>query len=325
MMFFHTPRKGFTLIELLVVIAIIAILAAILFPVFAKAREKARQTKCISNQRQMALAVIMYTQDNNEVLPATASTVFGLVPTAVTLCPDMPANATTPSYAFNAKYLGQPLGQVPNPSTIDPTTSFLTIDSTKADYLIDNTATDIAFRHGNNMAIASYIDGHCATYLSGQPLDGNGAALNSSVATFSGPANLTTAGPTDWIIFNTSATPNRKNIANPIIPAVSYVGGNAPTSTSGNATNNCNFSWTDGVASGPNGATGTNISSGIQCTTPGARIRVLIFYPGFFHGAHPAGVCLDRRQSDEVYRCSQVMAAVPIRIPRLPRRTGPRY
>lgn len=56
-------RKGFTLIELLVVIAIIAILAAILFPVFAKAREKARQTGCLSNIKQICSAVIMYAQD----------------------------------------------------------------------------------------------------------------------------------------------------------------------------------------------------------------------------------------------------------------------
>lgn len=63
-------RKGFTLIELLVVIAIIAILAAILFPVFAKAREKARQSSCLSNLKQIGLATLQYVQDYDEVLPA---------------------------------------------------------------------------------------------------------------------------------------------------------------------------------------------------------------------------------------------------------------
>jgi prepilin-type N-terminal cleavage/methylation domain-containing protein/prepilin-type processing-associated H-X9-DG protein len=62
-------RRGFTLIELLVVIAIIAILAAILFPVFAKAREKARQTSCLSNLKQLGLAITQYTQDYDENLP----------------------------------------------------------------------------------------------------------------------------------------------------------------------------------------------------------------------------------------------------------------
>jgi len=62
-------RTGFTLIELLVVIAIIAILAAILFPVFAKAREKARQSSCLSNVKQLNLAVFQYAQDYDECLP----------------------------------------------------------------------------------------------------------------------------------------------------------------------------------------------------------------------------------------------------------------
>lgn len=62
-------KRGFTLIELLVVIAIIAILAAILFPVFARAREKARQTSCLSNMKQIALATDMYCQDYDECYP----------------------------------------------------------------------------------------------------------------------------------------------------------------------------------------------------------------------------------------------------------------
>ena len=62
-------RSGFTLIELLVVIAIIAILAAILFPVFAQAREKARQTACLSNTKQLGLAFMQYAQDYDERLP----------------------------------------------------------------------------------------------------------------------------------------------------------------------------------------------------------------------------------------------------------------
>ena len=64
-------RRGFTLIELLVVIAIIAILAAILFPVFARAREKAKQTACLSNCKQIGLATMMYCQDYDEFYPQT--------------------------------------------------------------------------------------------------------------------------------------------------------------------------------------------------------------------------------------------------------------
>ncbi len=66
----RAPQRGFTLIELLVVIAIIAILAAILFPVFGRAREKARQTSCLSNEKQIGLALIQYAQDYDQGLPA---------------------------------------------------------------------------------------------------------------------------------------------------------------------------------------------------------------------------------------------------------------
>ena len=64
-----SKRKGFTLIELLVVIAIIAILAAILFPVFARARENARRASCQSNLKQIGLGILQYTQDYDEKLP----------------------------------------------------------------------------------------------------------------------------------------------------------------------------------------------------------------------------------------------------------------
>ncbi len=69
--------RGFTLIELLVVIAIIAILAAILFPVFARAREKARQTSCLSNIKQLVLGVQMYAQDYDQFLPMSITGGYG--------------------------------------------------------------------------------------------------------------------------------------------------------------------------------------------------------------------------------------------------------
>ncbi|WP_125206085.1 DUF1559 domain-containing protein [Capsulimonas corticalis] len=99
----HATKKGFTLIELLVVIAIIAILAAILFPVFAKAREKARQISCLSNEKQLGLAILQYSQDSDERMPCGtavtgvntqdgkgwASQIYSYVKsTAVFRCPD---------------------------------------------------------------------------------------------------------------------------------------------------------------------------------------------------------------------------------------------
>ena len=73
-------KKGFTLIELLVVIAIIAILAAILFPVFAQAREKARQASCLSNLKQIGTAIQLYTDDYDETFPTSYNDYDGFYP-----------------------------------------------------------------------------------------------------------------------------------------------------------------------------------------------------------------------------------------------------
>jgi prepilin-type N-terminal cleavage/methylation domain-containing protein len=112
-------RLGFTLIELLVVIAIIAILAAILFPVFARAREKARQTTCASNEKQLGLAFAQYEQDYDESMPVdlNGGNMNGWAgetyPYAKTVniydCPDDPYYPTTyrsvDSYAMNVNLM----------------------------------------------------------------------------------------------------------------------------------------------------------------------------------------------------------------------------
>ncbi len=118
-------RRGFTLIELLVVIAIIAILAAILFPVFAKAREKARQSSCQSNVKQISVGLLQYVQDYDEkypnmpynggVGPGLGALMEAYVKSAqLWRCPSdgvsapgtINANFLNVSYAYNQYYVG---------------------------------------------------------------------------------------------------------------------------------------------------------------------------------------------------------------------------
>jgi len=98
-------KRGFTLIELLVVIAIIAILAAILFPVFAKAREKARQSSCLSNVKQIMVATLAYAQDYDEMLNELyrGGGPYGFVPWTAQLEPYIKNQQVfvCPSHKFN--------------------------------------------------------------------------------------------------------------------------------------------------------------------------------------------------------------------------------
>ena len=139
-------RQGFTLIELLVVIAIVGALAALLFPVFAKVRENARQTECVSNERQFGQAFMAYAQENNECLPVqrgddnpdpvknrnaiTNDWELKLLPYTKTReiarCPDDTASVpyidpqtgvtVLHSYATAGNVAGRPLAQIPAPA-----------------------------------------------------------------------------------------------------------------------------------------------------------------------------------------------------------------
>ena len=151
-------KKGFTLIELLVVIAIIAILAAILFPVFAKAREKARQTSCTSNQRQVVLALQMYAQDNAETLPPAASWMSAIgVASKVYKCLDN-ANLAN-GYGFHSLLDNKALGYFIN---YDQTTIVVTADTSNVtNPPVLTTAADVNPVHNGN-AIYSFLDGHVA-------------------------------------------------------------------------------------------------------------------------------------------------------------------
>jgi prepilin-type N-terminal cleavage/methylation domain-containing protein/prepilin-type processing-associated H-X9-DG protein len=191
-------RSGFTLIELLVVIAIIAILAAILFPVFARARAKAQQNNCLSNVKQLALSVLMYATDYDQYSPAAVywhnpvvtweCWINDLLPytrnTQISLCPSDP-NQTQGTNYYNGPLpdsqlsYGSSIRRVPNTDLVFPTGAattgnepvlnftqvqypaerFLLTDGANGDYYIYSVAHGFGQPH-NQGANISFCDGH---------------------------------------------------------------------------------------------------------------------------------------------------------------------
>ena len=148
-------KKGFTLIELLVVITIIAILAAILFPVFSKAREKGRQANCISNQKQMALAVIMYMNEHETTLPGENWTRdIGMEGSKMLKCPSSSLDDSDCDYIFNILISGKKMAAI----SCDPTEMWLTADGVTGE--VDSLANG-DWRHDGKI-IMSWLDGHVA-------------------------------------------------------------------------------------------------------------------------------------------------------------------
>jgi len=180
-------RQGFTLIELLVVIAVIAILAAILFPVFAQAREKARQTACLSNMRQVALGVYLYAQDYDETLPTTGdddrlSWIDQIVPYVrndqIRRCPSDSgfgaSSAHRTSYGVNNYFgHGMSLAAIPSPASVIYAAEI--VDTEEGDHYHpmfwgdvpdndwawhDGKPTEVAYARHNGGANYAFLDSH---------------------------------------------------------------------------------------------------------------------------------------------------------------------
>jgi len=140
------------------------IIPALLFPVFAKSREKARQESCSSHQRQIAMAAMMYAQEHEDKFPASATFWHSIdVPPAVLVCPSMKTLAN--GYGLNNNLGGQKIGSLSNPSDM-----LLTADAVGAfDANLIQQVTDLDWRHDHG-CIASYCDGHIAYLKAGTPI-----------------------------------------------------------------------------------------------------------------------------------------------------------
>ncbi len=233
---------GFTLIELLVVIAIIAILAAILFPVFAKARDKAYQTSCMNNQRQIALAIQIYAQDNDETLPGKNWSQTVSLPGKVLNCPASThkGNATEPDYFFVGGSLlaNRALGDF---SSVDVTQVPMLADVAAAGNddvgepyvkhagkyvnISSNVMKKINYRH-NTGVLVTYLDGHTA-YITQR----DEATLKTQLQNCLGEDDIPKGTPITITpaMISTSGTPSAGNPASSTNPLVELFDGNPTT------------------------------------------------------------------------------------------------
>ncbi|RYF41544.1 MAG: DUF1559 domain-containing protein [Cytophagaceae bacterium] len=200
---FRLPTRAFTLIELLVVIAIIAILAAILFPVFARARENARRASCQSNLKQIGLGVLQYVQDYDERYPlaVTGSTSATSSPPVGWADSIQPYVKSTQLYQCPSDTLG------PNP---DPTQAGYT------DYWYNATLSRASNTNGpNNVSVAiASISNASLTIMNGDGESQNGSAAyrctgsaSSNAAAFADTTQPGNAITTGFVV--TSAVVNR--------------------------------------------------------------------------------------------------------------------
>ncbi len=154
------PRRtrAFTLVELLVVVAIIAVLAALLLPVFAKGRAKAAETTCISNLRQLVQAAIIFSHDHTGALPGTDAWAQLQIDAKIFRCP---AADAANGYLYNARAAGKGLD-----GCYLPTETLLFADGGAGDNL-GREPGDFDYRHLNHGLIAAYADGHTVRVAQG--------------------------------------------------------------------------------------------------------------------------------------------------------------
>ena len=187
----QTSSRGFTLIELLVVIAVIALLAAILFPVFAKAREKARQMPCMNNLRQIGLCMHMFAQDNNEQLPAYTTNPWPITIAQYTnstpglfdcLTKVGKGSASAPEYGFNGLLFDQSIAKLTSPAL-----TLMAADLTNAGMTGNYTLVDKTFAFSVNTTIDPRHNGSfCALKADGSvvlvPVNSSSTATAISTA-----------------------------------------------------------------------------------------------------------------------------------------------